>query len=74
MAKALELLEQEAVSDTIKQKILTLAKNMADQAPFRMPLRDAGIVRIIIGMMKASGSEPNRFDHAWAGTLTNLSR
>lgn len=73
MKKALEVLEMD-VSDTLKNKILALVKNMADQAPLRMPLRDAGMVRIIIGMMKAAGLEPHRFDHAWAGCLMNLAR
>lgn len=73
MKKALEALEL-GISDTLKNKILTLARNMADQAPLRMPLRDAGMVRIVIDMMKAAGSEPHRFDHAWSGCLMNLAR
>ena len=74
MAKVLALAADPHQKADTRSRILGLAKNLSDQAAFRMHLLDAGLVRLVIGGIKEAGTEPNRLDRVWTGCLMNLSR
>ena len=74
MGPVLALLRQDGLEDQAKRAVLGLCQNMTNRAPFRVPMRDLGILDGVMGLLLATEGRPLEWDGVLSSILMNLSR